>query len=374
MKENILYLRNFASSVDLNSYNLQEIGLCKELVKCGYNCDIVYYSEEKEVKEEVIFEYQSKKLRLLWIPSIKIFNNSIFPKVLNHSFLGKYNTIITTEYSQIMTFLLSLYKKRGSQLFLYHGPYKDEGKLLIRRIYDYCFLKKIIRKVDKVFVKSNLAKNYLQNKGFIEPITLGVGLDTDNLINSRFKKEETDLGFYNGKKVILYVGKLEDRKNIQFLISVFAKLHCKYNDLILLLIGNGSTNDIEKYTKVARELEISNSIVHLPKVSQEDIGEYYEKSEIFVLPSKYEIFGMVLLECLYYELPVVTSYNGGSDTLITNYENGIKINNFDEKQWMNAIEYVLNNVEYREASVSKGKVTLEEFNWSKIAKKITKYI
>lgn len=370
MKDNILYLRNFASTVDLNSYNLQEIGLCKELVKKGYNCDIVYYSEEKEIKEEVLFEYQSKKLKLLWVPSLKIFSNSIFPKVLTHTFLSKYKTIITTEYSQFMTFLLSKLKRKDTQLFLYHGPYKDEGKLLIRKIYDFFFLKEVIRKVNRVFVKSNLAKSYLQNKGFKDPITIGVGLDTNNLVASHFQKEES----LKGKRVILYVGKLEDRKNIQFLISVFAKLHSEYKNLVLLLIGNGNDDDLAKYNTLASELNILNSIVHLPKVTQENIGEYYKSSEVFILPSKYEIFGMVLLECLYYKLPIVTSYNGGSDTLIKNRKNGIRIDNFDEAQWVNEIKYVLNNSNYKETSVKMGEATLEDHSWKNIAEKIVKFI
>lgn len=54
----------------------------------------------------------------------------------------------------------------------------------------------------------------------------------------------------------------------------------------------------------------------------------YQSCDAFSLPTRYEIFGMVLLEAMYYGLPTFTTYNGGSSTLM-NQENGIIINSID---------------------------------------------
>ena len=51
-------------------------------------------------------------------------------------------------------------------------------------------------------------------------------------------------------------------------------------------------------------------------MKQSDLKYFYQISDVFLLPTKYEIFGMVLLEALYFHVPVVTTNNGGSDFLI----------------------------------------------------------
>ena len=56
-----------------------------------------------------------------------------------------------------------------------------------------------------------------------------------------------------------------------------------------------------------------------------------------MLPTKYEIFGMVLLEAMYYKSVVLTTKNGGSNMLIKNYENGYLFDEFNAKEWADLI-------------------------------------
>ncbi|NCT37352.1 glycosyltransferase family 1 protein [Bacillus sp. EB93] len=178
MTDRVLITRNFANKVNINSYNLQEIGLGKALVREGFNCDIIYYSDG-ETFDEIIYESEKRKLTIKWTKAVKFMSNSIFHSILNKSVLNKYDFIISTEYNQIMTFLLTLICP--GRVYLYHGPYQDNNNKIVQKVYDM-FLTPIIKKrIAKVFTKSDLANDYLKSKGFKNVKTIGVGLDIERL-------------------------------------------------------------------------------------------------------------------------------------------------------------------------------------------------
>ncbi|OKO92452.1 glycosyl transferase, group 1 [Geobacillus proteiniphilus] len=377
MTRKILYIRNFASKVDINTYNLQEIGFGKALVKKGYDCDIVYYTDESKSHEQTIYTYRKNRLSIIWMPALKFLSNGIYLKVLKKSFLDKYDYIITTEYNQIMTYLLSILCK--DKLILYHGPYKDNSKKLVQKVYDTFFLKTIAKNIKYAFAKSKLAEEYLRNKGFKKVQTLGVGLDT-----SRFESGELvdvsneikeKLDNIRDKKVLLYVGKLEERRNIKFLFNVFYKLRKLNEDVILLVVGDGKQDDVEAYFMYAKQLGIEHDINHIKKVSQEHLKYIYEKADVFLLPTKYDPFGMVLLESMYFGVPVVSSVNGGAVTIIDNEINGFIIETFDEDLWVNKISLLLGNESLRAQFSNNGKKNIREnFIWDVIAEKLLEKI
>ena len=106
----VLYIRSAPYKVNLNSYNLQEVGFSKELCKKGIDCDIIYYSDED--KDQLIYEYGANKVTILWRKGIRIIRTGIYPKILNDKFMNKYDLIITTEYGQIMSLLCSKYNPK----------------------------------------------------------------------------------------------------------------------------------------------------------------------------------------------------------------------------------------------------------------------
>lgn len=377
MTRKILYIRNFASKVDINTYNLQEIGFGKALVRKGYDCDIVYYTDESESHEQTIYTYRKNRLSIIWMPAFKFLSNGIYLKVLKKSFLDKYDYIITTEYNQIMTYLLSILCK--DKLILYHGPYRDNSKKLVQKVYDTFFLKTIAKNVEYVFAKSKLAEAYLKNKGFKRVQTLGVGLDisrfeSGELIDmpNEIKEKFNNIG---NKKVLLYVGKLEERRNIKFLFNVFYQLKKLNEDVSLLVVGDGKQEDVDAYFTYARQLGIEHDVNHIKKVGQEHLKYIYEKAHVFLLPTKYDPFGMVLLESMYFGVPIVSSVNGGAVTIIDNEINGFIIETFDEDLWVNKISLLLGNESLRAQFSNNGKRNIREnFIWDVIAEKLLEKI
>ena len=344
---NILIIRSSADKVNINSYNLQEIGIARALVKKGHNCDIVYYTNSSKLEYEYI-NVEDKKITIYWCPAIKVLNNAIYIDLFKNKFLSKYDIIQTSEYNQIMTYLLGKFTKKP--IILYHGPYKDLRIAKLNRIYDSLFLKSICKNTDAVISKSVLAEKYLREKGFENINTIGVGLDIDRFKNSEGNYNPyEELGINQDSRILLYIGRLEERRNIKFILEVFKYvLEAEKNQTIkLVLIGEGRHEDKESYFKYAKKLNIVDNIVYIPRMEQSKLKSIYEVSDLFLLPTKYEIFGMVLLESMYFGLPVITSINGGSLTIIEDNENGIIIDEFDVKLWSDSILKILNDNELR---------------------------
>lgn len=368
MSKRILIIRNFASKVNVNSYNLQEIGLGKALVRKGFDCDVVYY-HDTDTFNEVIYEVEGKKLTIKWTKAIKFMSNSIYYSLLKKSILDQYDIVISTEYHQVMTFLLSILC--GEKLYLYHGPYQDNSKNLIQQIYDKVLTPIIRNRVNKVFTKSDLANDYLKNKGFKDIETIGVGLDIEKLeveTESTIVELKSSIDF--NKKNLLYVGVLEDRRNIEFLFNVFAKLIKKDSNINLVLVGNGKTEDTERYFKLANYLNIEQHIVHIKQLEQSDLKSLYKKMDLFIFPTNYDIFGMVLLESMYFKLPVVSTYNGGSQTLIKS-GNGVVLRDLDENLWVDKIYSILMDKSLKDRiGENAHKQIINNFTWDKVANKI----
>ena len=81
--------------------------------------------------------------------------------------------------------------------------------------------------------------------------------------------------------------------------------------LRLTLVGKGEAAYRDECFAYAKELGVRDRIDYTERVPQSQVHELYDRANLFVLPTRYEIFGMVLLEAMYFGLPVLTSLNGG---------------------------------------------------------------
>jgi len=362
----ILYIRNFANEVKRDSYNLQEIGLGKALVRKGYDCDIVYYQTNNGERREVIYREGDNRLCLIWLKGIKFLSNSIYTRVLNKRFLDQYDYVVTTEYNQVMSYLLSWVC--SNKLVLYHGPYLDNSHASVRKLYDQILLPRLRTQLKFSFVKSELARNYLINKGFKSVITLGVGLDEEVLS----KRQNTNsalqqaLESLQGKKVLLYLGVLEERRNILFLLQVFKRLLEHNNDYHLLIVGNGAQEDTDRYWRYIEDNQLVNAISHFQKVEQKDLWQVYEASQAMIFPTTYDIFGMVLLESMYYGVPIISSVNGGSSMLLEHNRNGIVIEQFEEQLWVEQIVRVIADSQFANNIAANAHETVKSVSWDRI--------
>ena len=363
----ILIIRNFPSyfSVKNNTYNIQEIGLAKALVRKGHICDIVFWTDGIEEEIKYVFD-DTKCITIYYKRGKTAFKNTVY-KI--DDLIKRYDIIQPCEYNQIQSWILS--KKYPQKTIIYHGPYySDFNKNYNRmcKVFDIFLLGRYKKQRTPFIVKSELAKSFLTNKGLKNVTTVGVGIDSQVLTNGEENCNEplyNEIKSYDGIK-LLYIGRIEPRRNLEFVISIIAELNKTVNSK-LFIIGNGEENYTQSVMDKAIDLGIEDKIVWQKKMEQKYMSEVYKYADYFLLPTYYEIFGMVLLEAMYFNKVVLTTENGGSNTIIENGENGYILPQNDLSEWVEKITQVESNLALKQQIGQLARRTIEDrFTWDRL--------
>ncbi|MGE4320077.1 MAG: glycosyltransferase family 4 protein [Acholeplasmataceae bacterium] len=340
----VLIIKSTPNSIILNTYNHQEIGIAKAFKDININCDIVCVSENETSYMKSI-AYKNSAINIHYIKAKIMFNIVFYDNNEISTLIEEYDYVITHEIFQYESFKLS--KLIPEKLVILHGPYKFGLSLLgkcksfiLYLLFFYRYKKNNV----SIIAKSKLAKIFLNRLGFFKVKYIPIGLDHEmvNMSESDFSKALKSRK--NGNQY-LYVGKIERRRNIKFLFDVFARLKDFDKQSKLVIIGDFNSRYGKKMLKYANDLCILNSIIIKDKLTQNEIGEIYNLSDAFLFPTKYDIYGMVLLESIYYKLSIYSSNNGGSSSL-DNYKNLYVVTNFNVEEWVDTIKQTSNNFHF----------------------------
>lgn len=369
----ILYVRCAPYVLNFDGYNLQEVGLGSAFCRKNYDFDLVYYSKETRDQE---LKIGNRKLTILWRKGVKLLRTGIYPFLLNKDFLKQYDIIIVSEYGEIMSHLIA---KRHSNVYLYNGPYYNLFKIpFIEPIYDRIYCKKINNEMKKIFCKTQMSKEFIEKKGLTNTVVTGVGLDVAKFDAEKSILPETQdlIDRMRGKRNLLYVGSIIPRKNTELIVRTFVKLkeNIQNSDLQLVLIGKGNSEYVQKCTELIPD-NLKDAVVWCTFIKNAQLQYVYKKAYAFLLPSVQEIFGMVLLEAMYFGLPVVSSHSAGAGTLIQNNRNGLIVEQFSTSAWKAAIEKLLEDEKFARNLGNEAQKTIKnEYMWDSIADKMLKYM
>ena len=380
----ILFVRSTPYDEDLNGYNVQGAGIARAFCKLGYDCDYLNFHKSKEEIVD-LYEFEGHKARVIFRKRIRLFRTGLSVKSLKKNFLNQYDIVICREYNQLMTHLIA---KRHPNTSMYSGPYWNMFMLpFVSGIYDSIYSKRLNKELRCKFVKSQLAKEFLEEKGYTDLIDVGVGLDTTRFENVECTETTAEIVKYmRENRCLLYIGTLDANKNIPFIIEVFSKVLNSHHDMKLILIGKsqqtlkkklkGKSNE-SYYQELIQTVpeNIRKNITHINRVDNPQLQFIYPFAQAFILPSIHEIFGMVMLEAMYFGAPVVTSRNGGSSTLIKNEKYGQMIQEYDSTKWANAILRYLNDKDYTESVKENCKRLIrDKYKWETITARMLECI
>lgn len=383
--KNILLVRATPNDLDINAYNVQQVGIGKSLVNKGYNYDFITFKKNAPRKETVFYEKDGCRAKCIELPRIRVLRWGINTDICKKEFLDKYDLIICQEYYQLETYLISC---KSNRVAMYTGPYYNMFlPKCFSPIYDFLFTKRINRQIKHKFVKSVLAYDFMEKKGYTGLTNVGVALDTSRFVDVEILPETKQLiDFMKNNKCLLYVGSLIERKNYPFLLETYKKMLQRDPDVKLVLIGKSKVSGVEKYlgkkdseyaAKYDKNLTEKEKagIYHLERLANPQLRHIYPLAKAFLLPSIQEIFGMVLLEAMYFGAPVVSSRNGGSLTLMADGKCGQIVDEFDAEKWCDAISKYLDDPQYAksvvEAAMNKVK---EEYTWDAITNTMLKTV
>ena len=160
------------------------------------------------------------------------------------------------------------------------------------------------------------------------------------------------------QKQVITVARLEKEKNLDRLITAFKNTHHKFPDWQLIIIGTGSQEKALK--KLTQNLDLENSVKFLGQLKPSQIAQHYSQSQIFVLPSQYEGWGMVILEAMASSLPVITTKVGVANSVIKNNHNGLLIEK-TPRSLEKKLNWLISHPKQRQRIAHQAKISLKEF-------------
>jgi len=181
---------------------------------------------------------------------------------------------------------------------------------------------------DKVIAASNyMAKRVSQLYGVqsnkVVVVLNGIDVEKYKIENKKAIDSVRDKFGLNSSPLVLYVGRLDERKGILHLILAFYSVLKRIPNARLVIVGTGHLKD--SLMKVARSLRMNGSVVFCGRVSDEELIALYKIADVCVIPSTYEPSSLVPLEAMAAGIPVIATNVGGFPDYITHGETGLLV-------------------------------------------------
>ena len=158
----------------------------------------------------------------------------------------------------------------------------------------------------------------------------------------------------------LHVGTLNPRKNLIFLVEVFAEVVKKHPDHQLVLTGKKGWYFEALFEKI-KELGIVQKVIFTDYISEDEKLSLYQNAFGFLFPSIYEGFGLPPLEAMKCGVPVVASDVSSIPEVVS--DAGILVSPLDKAGWVSAVEQLIEKPQYRQNLIMKGFQQADKFSW-----------
>lgn len=171
------------------------------------------------------------------------------------------------------------------------------------------------------------------------------------------------------KNHVLFVGNLTENKGVRYLIEAFPYVLSCIPDVRLIVIGGGPQK--ESFEAAARRQGIADRVIFLGSKSPQEVADWMRSSQLFVLPSLSEGFGVVLLEAMASGLPCIGTRTGGIPDIITP-EIGRLVPPADSQALGEAVVEMLRDREGLERMRKRAVVYVrEKYSWTAVVRQIT---
>jgi len=208
----------------------------------------------------------------------------------------------------------------------------------------------VLRKADKIIVVSSVFKKVVDryvNKNNMLTINNGVACD------KVFQRKSEMATAFEGKKVLLSVGSLIERKGHMVVLKAIVRIVKKVPNIIYIIAGDGPER--RKLKEEVCKQKLSDKVIFLGNIHYEKVMEYMSLCNIFVLPSWNESFGLVYIEAMAHGKPVIGCHGEGVEDIVTDGDSGMLVNPQDVKCLEEALLKLLIDEKYAIQIGKKGK-------------------
>lgn len=164
---------------------------------------------------------------------------------------------------------------------------------------------------------------------------------------------------------IICVSRVTPRKGVRFLIQAFKILSARYDQVRLLIVGDG--NEKKSLEDLVQGLDLNDKVEFAGAIAHENVLGFYQRANVFVLPSLNEGMSNVMLEALACGLPVVATETGGTKELLTDNVNGLVVKMKDADDLAEKIERLILHPELEKAMSLESRKLAQTLSWGKVA-------
>ena len=296
----------------INGVSTSVAMLKKALEKQGHTVYVVTVSSHA-----LKYEYDEKE-RILKIPGIPvgIYDyrlSRIYPVPMINKMRNWKLDVIHSHTEFGIGILARLFAKQFNipLVHTYHTLYEDYTHYITHGYFDKSS-KKIVEYLTKFYcdktaneliVPTNkIYKLFKEKYEFTKNIhIIPTGIEVERFFVENVNKKDVEflrkkLDIKRKDFVILFVGRLAEEKNIEFLINAEKKLLEENPNIRLLIVGDGP--DKEKYEKMAESLELGDRVIFNGKAAWEEVPIYYQVADLFATASKSETQGLTVIEAM----------------------------------------------------------------------------
>lgn len=358
----VLFIANIPSPYRVDFFS--ELGKEIDLTVWVENKKVDYRQWKYDVKNK------SFKCKIFNFKENKFLKNTI--NVIKEFRKEKYDMYIVGGYSTSIGIISIAYLKLTGKKFVLNA---DGGFIKKDSKKNYIIKKMFISSANYWLSSGENCTNYLEHYGakkerIFEYPFASVDYTYDDLLD--LDKNDIEVIKNNNNLndiVILSVGSFINRKGMDMLIKSYEQIQTKYSNIqiSLLLIGGGELK--EKYSYYIKKNEINNVNI-IDFMDKEELIKYYKISDIFVLPTREDIWGLVVNEAMSFGLPIIgSSKAGASHDLMVDKKNGFMFESENVGDLTSKLELLITDKKLRQKFGKESKNIIVDYSIKSMTKK-----
>ncbi|HNP75125.1 MAG TPA: glycosyltransferase family 1 protein [bacterium] len=231
-------------------------------------------------------------------------------------------------------------------------------------------MKKIRQRVNLVITDSEFSRREIERFYSLDAkkvVVVYLGYDRQKYLPQAIKKEEILNRYGINRPYLLYIGRLEKKKNIGRLVAAFALLKSDFPELKLVLAGNAG-NDFEAIKEIVITNRLEQEIILPGYIPETDLPEIIRQAEVFLFLTLYEGFGLPLVQALACGTPTVTSDLNPHREIAQ--DGAYYCDPYQPAQIAQAVKTVLADSQLRAQLIARGQSVVKNFSWTGAAQAI----
>lgn len=324
------------------------LNLCRELKKRGHESDVLCLNACSNSKEKLNEMEEFEGIKIYRIPFLDLKYYKIAPKVLEY--LKDYDLLHVHGIGFFSDFLAKKKKVHGKRMVVNtHGLFFHTKNIsAFKKIYFKHFLKNSLKEYCKVIADSE--SDFEKVSQVAENVVL---VENGVEVKKKGKKEENSF---------LFAGRIAENKRIDLLLVAMEK--SLKNGAKLYVVGEDWQGLEKGLKKKAEELGVEERVEFAGKVSEEELNEFYAKSEFFVSASEFEGFGLTAIEAMSAGCIPILNRIPSFEKFVVEGKNGFLVDFSDAEKTGEKILKAMNAKNKKELAKSVEKKA-EKYSWKR---------